>query len=347
MKNKIISIFITISLLIMVTTGCLWNTADYCQMEKTEFLMGTLVTIKVYEKNKDKGNLAIDKALERIREIEGLMSVNIENSEIQRINQKAGMESVSVSGDTFKVIEKGLYYGELSKGLFDITVGPLVNLWGIGTEYERVPGAVELKNALRLVNYKDVELNVDGFEVFLKRPHMALDLGGIAKGYAADEAKKVLVSAGVGHAIINLGGNVLTLGQRYDGGPWNIGVKDPGDPAGSLLGTVKVIDGTVVTSGDYERYFERDGRVYHHIMDPRTGYPGQGSIKSIVIINSSSIDADALSTTVFLMDIEKGMELIEGLDGVEAVAITRNGRVVSSSGIGDSFNVTKNDYMKR
>ena len=347
MKSKTIAAVLICLLFSM--TGCRADktAGGYEKVEKSEFLMGTVVTIQVYDRDENNADGAAEKALDRIREIEGLMSVNQKGSEVDLINQNAGERPVKVSADTQRVVEKGLYYGELSGGLFDITVGPLVKLWGIGTENARVPGEQELENALELTDYRDVEVNGEKGEVYLKRHGMGLDLGGIAKGYAADEAKKVLVGEGIKHAIINLGGNVLTIGERYDGKPWNIGIKDPEAPAKGLLGIARITDATLVTSGDYERYFEKDGKRYHHILNPYTGYPGNGEVSGVTIITSSSFDADALSTTVFLLGVEKGMDLIENLEGVEAIVVTGGRQVVLSSGIGDWFSLSKPDYKIR
>ncbi len=347
MKNKKINIII-LYLLLFSLTGCHFSKInDYKGIEKAEFLMGTLVTIKIYDMDETKGNKAADKALERIREIEDLMSTSLKDSEIWSINENAGKKPVTVGPDTLEVIKKGLYYGHLSKGLFDITVGPLVDLWGIGTEEAKLPERVQLENALNLVDYKDVIVNEDDMEIFLKKPGMRLDLGGIAKGYAADEAKKTLVAEGIEHAIINLGGDIQTLGKRYDEKPWNIGIKDPDEPGDGILGVIRVIDGTVVSSGDYERHFEKDGKNYHHIMDPRTGYPKEGDIRAVTIINTSSIDADALSTTIFLMGIDDGLGLIEDIDGVDAIVITDNRQVIITAGIRDSLDISKANYTIR
>ena len=185
MKNKAIGL-ILLTCLLLTVTGCRGGkTADgYERAEKSEFLMGTLVTVKVFHRDRDKADRAVERALDRVREIEGLMSASQKSSELNRINQKAGVQPVKVSGDTLRVVDKGLYYGGLSGGFFDITVGPLVNLWGIGTGNPRVPADTELENALGLINYRDVKVNKDTGEVFLERQGMALDLGGIAKGYA-------------------------------------------------------------------------------------------------------------------------------------------------------------------
>lgn len=340
-------IFICLSLLL--TTGCRRSETapGYERVEKNDYMMGTVVTIKVYVTDTVKGNEAIDKAFARIREIESLMSLSSEDSEVDRINEVAGIEPVKVRYDTLKVIQKGIYYGELSNGLFDISVGPLVQLWGIGTEHPRIPGKTEIDNAIGLVDFRNVEVNEDAKEIRLAKPGMVIDLGGIAKGYAADEAKKIMVGEGIEHAIINLGGNVLAMGGKYDGGPWNIGIQDPYAPTGSSMGVVRVEDKTVVTSGDYERYFEKNGKRYHHILNPKTGYPEETRIKGVTIIASSSFDADALSTTVFLLGVDRGLELVEKLDGVEAIMVTHDREVIVSSGIGDTFSIQNNKYKTR
>ncbi len=346
-KSRVFALIIC--LILVLTTGCRKDKAAsrYQSVEKTEFLMGTVVTIKLFDEDADRGGRAADRALERVREIENLMSLNLEGSEVGRINKMAGTGPVKAGDDTLAVVRRGIYYGELSEGLFDITVGPLAELWGIGTEQAKIPDSDELESTLGLVDYKDVGINEDTKEIFLKRYGMGIDLGGIAKGYAADEAKKILVAEGIKHAIINLGGNVLALGDRYDGGPWNIGIKDPYAPTGSLLGVVRVEDQTVVTSGDYERYFEQDGRRFHHILNPYTGFPGENEIKGVTVIASSSFDADALSTTVFLMGAKRGIELVESLDGVQAILVTVDRQVMTTSGMGDRFSLQNKSYSLR
>lgn len=348
MKRFIRAFVVFMCLFLVFMTGCRKNNGQsYEKVEKTDYMMGTVVTLKVYVEDVDKGERAIEKAFERIEQIENLMSLNVENSEINRINGLAGERAVKVSQDTFDVIRKGLYYGKLSRGLFDISVGPLVKLWGIGTEHPRIPSETELENAINRISYRDIEVNEDTKEIRLAKPGMVIDLGGIAKGYAADEVKEIFLSEGIKHAIINLGGNVLTVGEKYDGNDWNIGIQDPYAPTGSSMGLVRIKDRTVVTSGDYERYFEKNGKRYHHILNPKTGYPEDNNLKGVTIIADYSFDADALSTTVFLLGKDKGMELVEKLDGVEAIMITEEREVLVSSGIGDKFSIIKNNYKMK
>lgn len=300
-------------------------------------MLDTLISIQAFGPNASE---AIDKAFERINEIEKKMTSKADSSEVISINEMAGQDFCNVSPDTLFVIKKGLYYSRLSGGKFDITVGPLVKLWGIGTEHARVPTADEIAETLPLVDYKQVELNEEDNSVFLKEHGMSIDLGGIAKGYAADEAAKVLRQNGVKHGTANLGGNIIVLGAKPDGKPWKIGIQNPFfKTRGSIMATVEVIDKTLVTSGPYERYLEKDGNIYHHILDTHSGIPVENDLMSVTIISENSIDADALSTAVFAMGLKEGMSFIEGKENLDAIFITKDYRVYITSGI-EGYNFT-------
>lgn len=288
---------------------------------------------------------AIDKAFDRIADIEKKMTVNAESSELIELNKKAGKELCEVSPDTFFVIKKGLQYSRLSKGKFDITVGPLVRLWGIGTDKAHIPAPTEIKKALSLIDYTQVKLDESQNAVFLKKAGMALDLGGIAKGYAADESVKVLMQSGVESGLIDLGGNLYAIGTKPDGTPWKIGLQDPFDVRGSIFATVEVADKTLVTSGPYERYFEENGKKYHHILDTNTGFPIENGLMSVTIISDSSIDADALSTVVFSMGLSDGIKFVNGQKNIEAVFVTNDYKVYTSSGTNKyNFKVTNKRF---
>ncbi|MDF2841527.1 MAG: putative thiamine biosynthesis protein, partial [Clostridia bacterium] len=237
-------------------------------ISKSDYLLGTIVDITIYDKQDES---IIDKAFDRIREIENKMTINnAETSEIIALNQAAGTSEVKVSPDTLDVLERGKYYSEFSKGRFDITVGPIVKLWNIGTEEAAVPDPKVLAEKIKLIDFNKLHLNRDTLTAKLDDPGMQVDLGAIAKGYAADEVAKILKANGVEHAIINLGGNVLSIGGNMKGTPWRIGIQDPFNPRGEFIGIIEITDKTVVTSGTYERYFEEDGKRYHHVLDPRT-----------------------------------------------------------------------------
>jgi len=329
---------------VLILSGCQkpFSSASAKPLSKTNFLLGTIVEISVYDK---KDEALLDKAFERIQEIEDKMTINnAENSEIISLNQASGKNEVKLSPDTFYVVERGKEYSHRSGGLFDITIGPVVKLWNIGTDYAAVPEKNKLEEAVGLVDYSKLRLNPENHTAFLEEPGMQVDLGAIAKGYAADEAARILKENGVGHAIINLGGNVITVGGNPNGNPWRIGIQTPSNPRGDFLGVVQIQDQTVVTSGTYERYFEEDGKIYHHILNPFTGYPVENNLSSVSIIADKSIDGDGLSTTVLLMGLEEGMKLVESLENAEAVFITNDNAVYVSSGLKNNFKITNSEY---
>lgn len=266
---------------------------------------------------------------------EQLLSATIETSEVSQINNAAG-SPVTVSEETADLIRTGIRYGELSGGKFDITIAPASSLWQFRDNEEGVmPDPDELAEAVSHIDYRCIQ--VDGTTVTLTDPDAKIDLGGIAKGYIADRLKEYLKSKGVEHALINLGGNMVTLGGRYDGSDFNIALQKPFAETGTALATVRVSDKSVVSSGNYERFFEKDGVIWHHILDPDTGYPVENELDQVTIISENSVDGDALSTTCFVLGLEDGMDLIQSLDGIEAVFVTSDGEVHPSS---DDLNLT-------
>jgi thiamine biosynthesis lipoprotein len=295
-------------------------------------MLGTVCTITIYDHPSEE---AFSAAFDRIREIENHMSLHTDSSEIALVNANAGKEAVQVSPDTFAVIGKALEIARLSEGAFDPTIAPLVQAWDIGGENARRPPDEEIAALLPLVDYTKVILEPETREVYLPVEGMALDLGGIAKGYAADEVKQILLDHGVDKAIVNLGGNVLTLGRKVDESLWRIGIQDPDDGRGAYVMIVELDDTSLVTSGPYERFLELEGEIYHHILDTTTGFPVESDFTSVSIITQSSFLADALSTSVYALGYEKGMDLINSLDGVQAVFLTDDKEVVLSEKASD------------
>ena len=328
LKTKLLTVALVIFTLINVT-ACN-RSVDKKPVTKTNFMLNTLIKIQAFGPNASE---AIDKAFNRIADIEKKMTVKAESSEVIEINKRAGEGFYTVSSDTFFVIKKSLQYAKLSKGKFDITVGPLVKLWGIGTEEARVPITSEINETLPLVDYRQVELNEDENGVFLKKHGMAIDLGGIAKGYAADEVVKILRQNGVESGIADLGGNIFVLGSKPDGKPWKIGLQNPFDTRGSIFAIVEVTDKTLVTSGPYERFFKKNEKMYHHILDTYSGFPVENGLMGVTIVSDVSIDADALSTAVFSLGLEDGMKFVEEQKHIDAVFITNDYKVYTSSGI--------------
>ena len=296
------SIFALLIIIFSICFASCERTAD----PRTEALMGTVCTVNAYN---DGTKSLYDELFARLHEIDETFSVTIDSSEISAINKAAGERSVSVSSDTAYVVKAALSFAELTGGAFDPTVGPLVKLWGINTDHARVPEKSEIDAVLPLINWRDVSVTDDN-TVMLKRRGMALDLGGIVKGYAADELTKILKARKVRRAIVDLGGNIFVYGKKKDGSPWRVGIKDPNDPEGVPAIVLNVANSTIVTSGVYERFFTENGVRYHHILDVKTGYPAASGLLSSTIVCESSMAADALSTSVFVLGKESGMELL-------------------------------------
>jgi thiamine biosynthesis lipoprotein len=304
-----------------------------------EFVLGTVCSVNLFEQGRA---AEYDAIFARLRSIQALMSANEEGTDLDRVNKNAGIRPVAVPEELLDVLEASLRYAELSGGAFDPTVGPLVKLWGIGSEDPRVPGADELGEALSLVDWRDLVIDRAAGTAFLRRPGQSLDLGAIAKGYAADQAVALLPKNH--RAIIDLGGNIFALGERSGHENWRIGVQDPLEERGVYLGVLQVKHKSIVTSGVYERYFEEDGERYHHILSTTDGRPVQNGLLSVTIIADRSIDADALSTAAFALGEEKGRALIEAQPNVEAVFVTQDRQVILSSGAGEYFTLTGEGY---
>ena len=286
----------------------------------------------------------MDEAIVYIKEMESLLSTNLDGSDVYRINQAAGKEAVKVDDRTFEVIEKAIETSEESDGLFDISIGAVTNLWKIGDEDARKPSDEEIQAALPYINYKDIALDKENQTVYIKKG-MTLELGAISKGYIADKVRELFESKGITTAIINLGGNVVVMGDspKTQQG-WNVGVQDPDQVRGATVGSVPETHDSVVTSGIYERYIEVDGVKYHHILDPKTGYPVENDISGVTVFSKTSVQGDALSTTLFLLGVEKGLAFINQMDGVEAVFIDKEHGVHLSDGLKDSFELTNEEY---
>ncbi|MBS5926306.1 MAG: FAD:protein FMN transferase [Clostridium sp.] len=340
-RCKAISLLIGI-FLIFSLIGCTNSNDDSKPLSKTEYFMGTVVTVTLYDNKSEK---IIDKAFEEVKKIEQLVSINMEGTELDEVNNNAGIKPVKVSDDTYNIIKKGLEYSSLTNGSFDITIGPLVKLWSIGLPEAKVPTIEEIKEKIQYINYNDVELNNSEKTVFLKKPGMIIDLGGIAKGYTADVIAQTLKDEGVEKAIIDLGGNIYALGEKAENTLWRIGIQNPDQTRGEIVGSINVKDKSIVTSGIYERFIEQDGVKYHHILSPKSGYPYDNEIAGVTIISDKSIDGDALSTSVFSMGITKGLEFINSLPDTEAIFITKDHKIYLTEGSKEIFKLTNDDFQ--
>jgi len=290
--------------------------------KRTQFIMGTLVEITVRDKDAQKAQSALASAFDEIGRLENLMSTHLAHSEISRLNDLPGEKaSLAVSPDVLEVIRRGIHWGNLSNGALDISIGPVSKLWRFDDDNPSIPNAQRLIEAVRMVNFREIE--IDESRVRLKQPGMSLHLGAIAKGYAVDQAMKVLEKNGIRHGMINAGGDLKVLGERKDGQPWTIGLQHPRHPE-KMIVSFTLSNKAVATSGDYQKYFIKDDTRYHHILNPENGMPATGMI-SCTIIAETVMDADALATAVFVLGPLKGMALVDSLDGVEAMMVTESG----------------------
>lgn len=310
------------TVVILCMTGC--SEFSRKPLNYTGTALDTVINIQIFDSHDEELTKHCQKMCE---EYEAKFSRTIETSEIAQINAASGAP-VEVSDDTVTLIKKGIYYCDMSDGAFDITIGSVTSLWDFKAN-EPVPPAPEvLAEAATHVNYR--KISIDGNTVRLLDPAAKLDLGAIAKGYIADRIKEYLRSKGVRHALINLGGNVLAIGGKQSGSPFNIGVQKPFDEGGEPITSVRIKNKSIVTSGTYQRYFEKDGALYHHILNSSSGNPCNNGLNSVTIITDSSLTADALSTTCFLLGPEAGMKLINQLDNVDAIFIDTNNELTFS-----------------
>ena len=310
--------FITICIAILVSsllfTGCHLVTKE--PISKTGIYFDTVISIDIYDSN---NTSLLEQCFEYCKEFEETVSRTIETSEIYQINHANG-NPVEVSDVTLELLKKGVEYGDLTNGKFDITIAPLSELWDFKNNTGTVPNEQDIKEALSHVNYKNIV--IDGNMITLTDPKSAIDLGGIAKGYMADRLKEYLTKQGVESALINLGGNILAVGSKPDGTPFHLGIQKPFDKQGVTITSVKTADSSVVSSGVYERYFKTDDALYHHILNSKTGFPYNNGLLGVTILSEKSVDGDALSTSCFALGLEDGMKLIESLNGVDAIFVT-------------------------
>lgn len=336
--KKIISLLLIMS--IITLSGCTKEPDLSAQISDSQFLLGTVITIQIYGSEKTE---LLTKSFDIIKAVDAWMSLNIEESEVCKLNANAGNGPVKVSDELAYVLGVALKYGDLSGGHFDVSLEPVIKLWGIGTDTPRVPSKEELADALQYVNYKNIVFDAQNQTVELQKG-MAIDLGGIGKGYAADLVKDYLKSEGIVKAIINLGGNVDVIGEKAEGTPFKVGLQNPVAERNSYIGYVEVVDKTVVTSGVYERNFTENGVTYHHILDHISGYPVMNGVSGVSVVTSRSIDADALSTTLFTLGVEDGLALVNSLEDVECLYIMDDSTVYMTEGMKAMFTQTDSSF---
>jgi thiamine biosynthesis lipoprotein len=292
--------------------------------------MGTLVSITAVASDHTTGYKAIQAGFDEIKRLERLLSTWVDSSELSRVNAGAGRHPVRVSRETMEIMKKSLEIARLTDGGFNVAVGPAVELWSV-TERQHIPSPIELEHLTELVDWTTIQLDPSKQTIFLPRPGMRIDLGGIGKGYAADQAAKEMKRAGARGGVVALSGDIRAFGLSPDAGGFPVGITHPRQ-AGALVAVVELKDEAISTAGDYERFFERDGIRYHHILDPRTLEPAR-LCQSVTVIGKEGTLVDGLDTGIFVLGPERGMALVERMPDVEAVIIDAEGGVMVSSGL--------------
>jgi thiamine biosynthesis lipoprotein len=297
---------------------------------RSRYLMGTTVEIKARSGDGARAQAAINEAYDEIARIEAIMSHWRGDSDLARVNAGAGRTPVQVAPELLEVVRRAIGVSRVTGGAFDITVEAVGRLWRIEQEDPRVPAQEEIDAALARVGYRHVRLDEEAGTIYLDQPGVQIGLGGIAKGYAVDRAMEKLRARGIRSAMIAAGGDMALLGMDGEA-PWRIGIKDPRRPW-RIVGWFYASDTTVHTSGDYERFATVKGKRYHHILDPRRGYPASDS-QAVTLLTPDGTLGDALCTGVFVLGPKEGLRLVESLPQVEALVIDEKGKIRMSGGM--------------
>ena len=321
---------------LILLTACTPNAPQPRQsaalVERARVSMGSAVHLSAWTDDEPRAARAFEKAFDEFDRLDRLLSVWKEGSDVLRVNADAGRTPVKVSPETLEVLKVARQVSDWTSGKFDVTFGALSGLWKFDQDQDnQIPRAEDIRRQLPLVDYQGIDVNPEDATVFLRRPGMRLHFGGIGKGYAVDRAAAILRASGVTDFLIQAGGDLYAGGVR-GGRPWRSGIRDPRGPADQIFAAMDLRDETFSTSGDYERYFVRDGHRYHHILDPDSGQPARGC-RSVTIVARQAAVADALSTGVFVLGPQAGMALIEKLPDVEGVIVSDKNEVLISTGL--------------
>jgi len=313
---------------------------------KSKILMDTFVTITVVSNSENSAGKAIDNAFSEMERLEKLSNFFSSESEVSRINKNAGISGVRVLPDILDMLNKAIMVSEKTEGSFDVTIGPVISLYDFHKKIK--PEESVIKKNLSLVNYRYLIINRDKSTAFLKKKGMLIDLGGISKGYAADKAVETLKRNGINSGLVSIAGDIKAFGLKPDGKPWKIGIRNPRIPpnpplvkggkggfSDDIMATLELKDMAISTSGDYERFFIIDGRRYHHLLSPRTGYPAQ-KCQSVSVITKEGAFTDAFATGVFILGPEKGIKVLEKL-GFDGIIVDSQGKVHTTPNIRGKF----------
>jgi len=334
---------ITLLLTTVLVTGCFSNHLFAPQPYKeTQFLMDTIIEITAYGPGAEE---AVKASFIEFQRLHTLTNNFDENSQVSRINQMAGKSKVVVDPDLVYIIKFSKEVSDKLGDSFDITIGPLTKLWGIGHKGEYVPSQAEINNVLPLVNYRLVEVDTVANTIYLPKPGMMLDLGGIAKGYATDKAIETLKAKGITSALVNAGGDVRVIGNKPDGKPWRIGIQNPREADGISAKLALTQWDTMETSGDYQRFIIKEGVRYSHILNPRTGWQPREVI-SVTMVNNSSTYGDILSKPIFVLGTQEGLEILKQFPGNEAVIVTNDGKIIVTPGLEGKIELSSESQKK-
>ncbi len=338
MKKLFVIIFLTAILLSFNSCGS--EISKTPMSTKTAFAMDTVCTIKIYDKNADEK--IIDDTFLYVHELENLLSRYESTSDISNINKNAGGNYVKVDIRTLELLQKCVYYSYQTDGAFDITLGSVIDLWDIESGRDYIPAKIEIENAMKYTGYKNILIDERNCSVKLAKKGVIIDLGAVAKGYISQMTKEFLVSKGINSAIIDFGGNIVLVGKNYKGKVFSVGIQKPFDERGEYLAAVESDMCAMVSSGNYERYFTgADGIIYHHIINPKTGYPVQNGLSQVTIICDDATVADILSTGVYVMGEDKGYDYIKKTENTGAVFVTGDNNIIVTENIKNNVNILK------
>jgi len=300
--------------------------------------MGSTLRLSAWTGDEPAAVAAFDRVFDEFASLERLMSTWVDASDVSRVNHSAGVQPVVVSAEVRDVMKTARQISEWTGGGFDVTFGALAGLWKFDHDQDNtLPDMQAVRARLPLIDYRAIQIDDAAGTVFLKRRGMSIHLGGIGKGYAVDRGAAILRGRGLNDFMIQSGGDIYVAGRK-DGRPWRLGIQDPRGPANTIFAELDLSDGTFSTSGDYERFFMKDGTRYHHILNPATGAPARGA-RSVTVVTDRAVIADGLSTGTFIMGADAGMKLIERLPGVEGVIVSDRNEVLISSGLRDKVRI--------
>lgn len=296
------------------------------------FAMDTVMTLTAYG---EYAQAALQDAQDEIERLDTLFSISSEEGDILLLNETG---EKTVSAETAALLKRACDISEQTDGLFDITIAPIMDAWGFTTQNYRIPDEQELAQLLEKADYHRISIGADNLVTLAEGTKV--DLGGIAKGYTSSSLMELFADEGVTSALVSLGGNVQVLGHKPDGSLWRVAIQDPTDTSNNFA-VVEVADKAVITSGGYQRYFEQDGKHYHHIIDPRTGYPADSGLTSVTIVSGDGTLADGLSTSLFIMGKEQAVAFWQAhREDFDAILVTADGTVTITEGLEDCFTMT-------